>query len=52
LERWGVREAKWSCGVMVESTNSFRTEQLKKLGNLKHYYLDEFNHTGVFICHK
>ncbi len=24
LESWGVGEAKWYCGVMVESTNSFR----------------------------
>ena len=23
-----------------------------KLGTLKHYYLDKFNQTGVFICHK
>jgi hypothetical protein len=30
----------------------FRTEQLRKLGNLKHYYLDKFNQTGVFIHHK
>ena len=26
-----------------------RTEQHKKLGSLKHYYLDEFKQTGVFI---
>jgi hypothetical protein len=24
LERWGVGEAEWCCGVMVEATNSFR----------------------------
>jgi hypothetical protein len=24
LESWGVGESKWSCGVMVEATNSFR----------------------------
>ncbi len=24
LESWGVGEAKWCCGVMVEATNSFR----------------------------
>jgi hypothetical protein len=24
LESWGVDEAKWYCGVMVEATNSFR----------------------------
>ncbi len=24
LENWGVGEAKWYCGFMVESTNSFR----------------------------
>jgi hypothetical protein len=37
-----------------QSPNLFssRTEQLRKLGNLKLYYLDEFNQTGVFICHK
>ncbi len=29
-----------------------RTEQHRKLGILKHYYLDKFNQTGVFICHK
>jgi hypothetical protein len=29
-----------------------RTEQLRKLGNLNHYYLDKFNQTGVFIRHK
>jgi len=29
-----------------------RTEQHRKLGTLKHYYLDKFNQTGVFIRHK
>jgi hypothetical protein len=29
-----------------------RTEQHRKLGILKHYYLDKFNQTGVFIRHK
>ncbi len=24
LESWYVGESKWSCGVMVEATNSFR----------------------------
>jgi hypothetical protein len=24
LESWGVGEAEWCCGVMVEATNSFR----------------------------
>jgi hypothetical protein len=24
LESWGVGEAKWYCGFMVEATNSFR----------------------------
>jgi hypothetical protein len=30
----------------------FRTKQLRKLGKLGLYYLDKFNQTGVFICHK
>jgi hypothetical protein len=29
-----------------------RVEQHRQLGKLKHYYLDEFNQTGVFIRHK
>jgi hypothetical protein len=29
-----------------------RTEQLRKLGKLLSYYLDKFNHNGVFIRHK
>jgi hypothetical protein len=24
FESWGVGEAKWCCGVMVEDTNSFK----------------------------
>jgi hypothetical protein len=29
-----------------------RTEELRKLGSLKSYYLDQFNQNGVFICRK
>jgi len=29
-----------------------RTDQHRKLGKLKHYYLDEFNQTEVFVRHK
>jgi hypothetical protein len=30
----------------------YRTEQLRKLGRLESYYLDQFNQSGVFICRK
>jgi hypothetical protein len=29
---------------------TIRTEQLRKLGKLKHYYLDEFNQNGVLYA--
>ncbi len=42
-----------ACKVGSTATRQVsRTEQLRKLGRLGSYYLDQFNQNGVFICHK
>jgi hypothetical protein len=37
---------------MLSIVEQNKTEHLGKLGKLGLYYLDKFNQTGVFICHK
>ncbi len=41
----------WALSCSTRCTY-WRTEQLRKLGRLTNYYLDQFNQTGVFIRRK
>ncbi len=55
LRFWGsvsLVESKWCHYVIVEAESHLRTEQLRKLGRLKNYYLDQFKQIGVFIRRK
>ncbi len=49
----GTKKVPWHWDkVHQRSFDQNRTEQLRKLGKLLSYYLDKFNHNGVFIRHK
>jgi hypothetical protein len=61
--RWTLNGRRWTAYIIRDLCRHCyydshrrhrrnRTEQYRKFGTLKHYYLDKFNQTGVFICHK